>query len=204
MAATGEGPGYGTRASVFERDAVEPLSRLDRSPNGQRLTLTEALDSVPAEVAMRSGMLPSQQRALRRVFKKADAFDHFRTRTRRAFLGLFGLSALGATATYWLGQRAGDTAAPVANQAATDLEALALGPLDALEQAHPLLIAYLDLHSADAKPGHWLGLERLALLALTEPEAKRALGREVTRLVEVRGCPAATRPVIDKLRSKLR
>ena len=204
MAATGEGPGYGTGASVFERDADAPPGRIDRLDR-QRLTLHAPLDSVPAEVAMRSGMLPSQQRALRRAFKKADAFDHFRTRTRRAFFGLFGLSALGASAAYWLGQRtASEPAASATNSVASELETLALGPLDALEQAHPLLIAYLDLHTADAKPKHWLGLERLAFLALSEPETKRALGREVTRLVDVRGCPAATRPVIDKLRTKLR
>ena len=45
---------------------------------------------------MRPGLFPSQQRALRQAFKKADKFDHFsfRQRTRRAFLGL-GALALG-------------------------------------------------------------------------------------------------------------
>ncbi len=42
---------------------------------------------------MRPGLFPSQQRALRRTFKKADAFDNFRQRTRRAFVGL-GLLAV--------------------------------------------------------------------------------------------------------------
>ena len=43
---------------------------------------------------MRQGFLPGQQRALRQAFKKADAFDRFRQRTRRSFLGL-GLLAVG-------------------------------------------------------------------------------------------------------------
>jgi hypothetical protein len=33
-------------------------------------------------------MFPSQERALRKAFKKADKFDHFRQRTRRQFVAL--------------------------------------------------------------------------------------------------------------------
>ena len=56
---------------------------------------------------MRLGMLPSQKRALQRAFKKADKFDHFRSRTRRTFVG-GGVAAIAAAATsFWVGMRTG-------------------------------------------------------------------------------------------------
>lgn len=82
---------------------------------------------------MRSGFLPSQQRELRKASKKADAFDHFRQRTRRRFVALGLLGIAGSAGTFWLGRRGpwapGTGEVDVASPAPLDAaHRLALGP----------------------------------------------------------------------------
>jgi len=71
---------------------------------------------------MRLGLLPSHKRELQRAFKKADAFDHFRQRTRRAFLGLWGLAVGGSGLSFFAGCKVAGTRAPMQPP---------VGPLDA-------------------------------------------------------------------------
>jgi hypothetical protein len=162
---------------------------------------------------LRSGLFPSQQRLLQQAFKKADKFDHFRARTRRSFLALAGASAVAVAGSFYVGHSVGSSTAttpqPVPKSsriaaAAGQLETLALGPLDQLERAHPMLVSYLDLHTAEATDAHWLGFERLLLLALSAPDAKRGLAREITRLSEVRSISAHLQPLIEQLRQRSR
>jgi hypothetical protein len=162
---------------------------------------------------LRSGLFPSQQRLLRQAFKKADKFDHFRARTRRSFLAIIGASAVAVTGSFFIGHSVGSSNAPTPRPvpkssriaaAAGQLETLALGPLDQLEQAHPMLISYLDLHTTQATDAHWLGFERLLLLALSAPDAKRGLAREITRVAEVRSTPTHLQPLIEQLRQRSR
>lgn len=113
---------------------------------------------------MRSGMLPSQQRALRRVFKKADAFDHFRTRTRRAFFGLGSLAAALGLGGVFVGRATlSDTSARQFDR----YRELALAPLDQLRSAHLAFLGALEQNPDDRTL--WVGFERLAQLALSQP-----------------------------------
>lgn len=121
---------------------------------------------------MRSGMLPSQQRALRRVFKKADAFDHFRTRTRRAFLGISSLAAALGLGGFITGRASnGETVAPRAD----GYRELALAPIDELKSAHLGFLAALEQAPDDRTL--WVGFERLAQHALGDPTASDLLRR---------------------------
>jgi hypothetical protein len=121
---------------------------------------------------MRSGMLPSQQRALRRAFKKADAFDHFRTRTRRAFLGLGSLAAALGLGGLLVGRASvSDARAPRSDA----YRELALAPLDDLRSAHLGFLAALE--EAPDDRALWVGFERLAQVALSQPTETELLRR---------------------------
>ena len=124
---------------------------------------------------MRPGLFPSQQRALRQAFKKADKFDHFRQRTRRAFLGL-GALALGMGAGGLALGRSGRVP-----QIAADLKAnagpphlpeplldIVTGPLENLRTEAMNVAAALEAAPHDSVL--WIGFHRLVALALNRPE----------------------------------
>ena len=86
---------------------------------------------------MHLGMLPSQKRALQRAFKKADKFDHFRSRTRRAFVG-GGVAAIAAAATsFWVGLRTGTRKGRAVPKPATGFTARQRRRLDRFVDAKP-------------------------------------------------------------------
>ena len=118
---------------------------------------------------MRLGMLPGQQRALQRAFKKADKFDHFRSRTRRAFVG-GGIAAIAAAATtFWVGMRVGGgrTTAPDATTKVPPRQPLArklAAASDAdLLRAQNTFLQKLELAPEDSIA--WIGFRRLAGMA---------------------------------------
>lgn len=155
---------------------------------------------------MQQGLFPSQQRALRQAFKKADAFDHFRQRTRRAFLSmLLGGAGMGAGMTaagYWLGRRHGATAAQPARHPDVEwMHALVRGPLADLEAAAPNLTATIDLHGGDADL--WLGFERLVLTALAHGD-RQSLARDLLVLARVAPPPAHLHALVERLDVKYR
>lgn len=119
---------------------------------------------------MRPGLFPSQQRALQRAFKKADAFDHFRQRTRRAFVGavLGGLSV--SVGTYFLGRglqsRDPSATGTVTESTPQSFDAVALGPIEKLEAQALNVLAEIEM--GRATPALWIGVERLALRAVVE------------------------------------
>lgn len=56
---------------------------------------------------MRLGLLPSQKRELRKAFKKADKFDHFRQRTRRQFMAIGALGVATGIGGFFVGRTFG-------------------------------------------------------------------------------------------------
>jgi hypothetical protein len=149
---------------------------------------------------MRPGLFPSQERALRRAFKKADKFDHFRRRTRRTFLGL-GLLAvvgtsLGAASGFWLGRRRA-----VDPWAARIVLAhkIAAAAEDVLLRDHVPFLMVLEHTGGDDVL--WLGFERLARLVLssTAPE-HRELARRLRLTFDVTAPPPEVlllRPLLE-------
>jgi hypothetical protein len=129
---------------------------------------------------MRSGLFPSQQRALRQAFKKADKFDHFRQRTRRSFV-LGGIAAVGAAAgTFWVGIKMGrkGAVAPTTTSVRAEAETPLRGPLqgklavahrwstapdEELRANYALFLVILDAHGGDDLL--WAGFARLAGMA---------------------------------------
>ena len=125
---------------------------------------------------MRPGLFPSQQRALRRAFKKADAFDHFRQRTRRAFVGLSLLAVATGVGGFVFGRRRGAVDEP--DEAASLIDrhrALATAPLERLRAAQLVFLASMEQSPGDEE--FWVGFERLATHALSQPGNDEILRR---------------------------
>lgn len=131
---------------------------------------------------MRQGFLPSQHRALKRAFRKADAFDRFRHRTRRAFLGMGLLAVSAGLGGFLAGRRISGTGSrqpdPSPDAEGAGLDAIALGPLMRLQANYPAVLARLETGRATA--ALWFGYERLLLLALSStPGVRTSLGRDL-------------------------
>jgi hypothetical protein len=127
-------------------------------------------------------MLPSQQRALQRAFKKADKFDHFRSRTRRTFIG-GAIAAAAATATsFWVGVRTGMSSAPTDAGHKADVP---LGDMSGvgrrfatasdqdLRSNAALFLRILDTHASDDLL--WAGFARLARMSIAGSEQEDTL-----------------------------
>ncbi len=124
---------------------------------------------------MRSGMLPSQQRALRQAFKKADKFDHFRKRTRRSFLALGSLGLAGTIAGFWVGR---STTWFSGSEGAHDLEGRPVDP-----RIQSMLPWARELARGDERAlvEHYVGF----LFVFGRVQADEALWHGFHRLVEV-------------------
>jgi hypothetical protein len=111
--------------------------------------------------------------------KKADAFDHFRKRTRRGFLGIGALGLLGSFGGFWLGASTGSSSASPEPKRPSHPQIevahrLALGPDEDLRSNSAMFLVIFDGIRGD--PLTWAGFGRLAQMA-TAP------GREDRRLV---------------------
>jgi hypothetical protein len=119
---------------------------------------------------MRPGLFPGQQRALRKALKKADKFDHFRQRTRRAFFGAILGGAAMSVAAFVVGRGRMASTTEESGQSGPrpqdPFAALALGPIEKLETHAVDLLAEIELGRASS--AHWIGVERLALRALAD------------------------------------
>jgi hypothetical protein len=133
---------------------------------------------------------------MRKAFRKADKFDHFRQRTRRAFLGVGALAlALGGAAGFagrgWWGQKP-------TSPAAGSIAALATGSLDQLRANYQMLLAAIE--TGKATPAHWHGYERLVLLALSGIEGvPSTLATDLLLTASVQPPPEATQPLLRTL-----
>lgn len=133
---------------------------------------------------MRQGLFPSQQRALRQAFKKADAFDHFRQRTRRAFLSLAALAVGTGVAGFVTGRSWHAAADDPPTSPLQRYRALATGPFGDLHASHLGFLAAMEEATGDER--FWVGFERLATHGLRESD--RALLRRL--LATARAVPA--------------
>jgi hypothetical protein len=143
-------------------------------------------------------MFPSQQRALRRAFKKADKFDHFRKRTRRSFV-LGGIGAVVAAAGAFLAGLAVGSQSPrtdsksrVADrwlQRVPWAERFAAQPIEILESGRSTFLMVIE--ETGGTDALWKGFERLAERALT---SRGVEGVELARLL-LRTCRLAPPPV---------
>lgn len=152
------------------------------------------------------GLLPSQQRELDRAFKKAKAFDRFRVRPRRAFLGL-GLGAggtglLGLLVGRGTGGERGEVAAlgeAAENPRLQVARRLAAAPDEQLwRERHTFLLA---LEESGGDGDAWVGFRRLGGLALGQAEPVRR--QAATRLLKASGrVPARSdyHDLIERLR----
>lgn len=151
---------------------------------------------------MRSGMFPSQRQMLRRVFKKADKFDHFRRRTRRSLV-LGGAAALAAAVgSFWVGTRMGlsVTATPTAATGTPPwLDQLAVGPLSELQRQAPLLLGTLSAKPADHVA--WQGFHRLVAVAADQAD-QEGLRRMLVQVATHRDAPIAAREAIARLQRR--
>jgi hypothetical protein len=126
---------------------------------------------------MRSGLFPSQQRAMRKALKKADKFDHFRTRTRRAFVALGALGVAGAVGGFFLGRATVSkdpgpvSVSPLEGRREYARE-LAQGPLDGLVNAHQSFLMVLNRLEPDSIL--WSGFARLVDVAITRRDVRLA------------------------------
>ncbi|MEZ5963844.1 MAG: hypothetical protein R3F56_08375 [Planctomycetota bacterium] len=127
---------------------------------------------------MRLGLLPSQKRELDRAFKKAKAFDRFRVRTRRAFLGL-GLGAVGTGVLgFWVGRDLADARPETTDDAAGSSSpriAIARRLASASDEQlwrerHTFLLA---LDECRGDPEAWVGFRRLGAMALARSDESR-------------------------------
>lgn len=127
---------------------------------------------------MRSGLFPAQQRMLRRLVKKADKFDQFRQRSRRA---LFGCGILAGLTGLVAGFGAGgglESAESVATPPTSALDPLLTRGLqmaidadeNLLRDALPFLLI-LEAHSDHA--GLWVGYGRLVRAVIDAPAGER-------------------------------
>lgn len=134
---------------------------------------------------MRSGFMPGQQAALRRAFKKAEAFDHFRQRTRRGFLSVGAAGIAGSIGAFWVGtwtsrhdsdvQRA-HSPEPGHPQLAV-AHRLALGPDADLRANAAMFLVVLDAIGGDELT--WAGFGRLVRMACEASPPDRRLARRL-------------------------
>lgn len=122
---------------------------------------------------MRTGLLPSQQRALQRAFKKADKFDHFRQHTRRSLLAAGCAALCGAFGAYWMGANSATSgngsAPPSEHPRLIIVRRLAAATDDSLWAQRATFLQAAD--EVGGSESGWLGMRRLAKMTL-------ATGRE--------------------------
>jgi len=144
------------------------------------------------------------------MLKKADAFDHFRQRTRRRFLAILGLSVplaagAGFALAHWsMGSPRKRLPDPVDARVVERLEwahRLANGPDGALLAASTTFLMVLDRCGGDV--ALWRGFARLVRMAEADGQERRALAArllvsaEAQELpVELRGCEARLRELV--------
>lgn len=144
-------------------------------------------------------MLPGQRRELEKVLKNARAFDGFRTRTRRTFLGVAAVGVLTSAAAFFVGRAQSGSMGAARERPPTDewLNELATGPLPTLEaQALHLLGALQGCGSDDPL---WHGFYRLVLVAAQKPQAE-ALRRMLRNVGSRARVPVAAREAAEFLR----
>ena len=138
---------------------------------------------------MRPGMFPSQQRAMRQAFKKADKFDHFRARTRRSLV-LGGVASLAAAVgAFWVGTRTRDAAAAPGADSHPRRQlvhrlAAATDP-DLWQQRHTFLQA---LEEVGGDPVGWVGFRRLAQMTVLRGSAEQVLASRMLKTLQPE-CP---------------
>ncbi len=119
---------------------------------------------------MRTGLLPSQQRALQKAFKKADKFDHFRQRTRRSLIAAGCAALCGAFGAYWLGSNSAVSdsggARPSEHPRLIIVRRLAATPDDSLWAQRATFLQAAD--EVGGSESGWLGMRRLATMTLTK------------------------------------
>lgn len=158
---------------------------------------------------MRSGLFPSQQRALNQALKKADAFDHFRARTRRKFiaLGLGGLTL--AAAAFVMGRSLTPAeAAPEGTSKTSPIlqTARTLAAEDdatLLAGAHTMLLG-LDADASD--PALRVGATRLARMVVSLPasEPRQRIARRILATIDRSGPGDMEPSLIERLRAHVK
>ena len=160
---------------------------------------------------MRLGLLPSQQRYLDQTFKKARAFDHFRQRTRRAFLGL-GALALGlGIGGFAAGRASGGGSSRLGSgevdpRLATKLDQarrLAAQTDEILRRDHATFLLVLDAVGDDETL--WVGFARLANMALaTKNAVDRQLAERLLATSRAASRPAHLNSLVEALQGHVR
>jgi hypothetical protein len=148
---------------------------------------------------MRQGFLPGQQRELRRAFRKADAFDRLRQRTRRQFLAMLGLSMAAGVGGVFAGRasRLTTSTEPPRSKELSALHELALGPIANLERRAMHLIDGLRQHPADEKLGY--GAQRLVTVAMVHADNQVLRVRLLNLLPEAASFPLPVRQTLEQL-----
>ncbi|MEZ5963848.1 MAG: hypothetical protein R3F56_08395 [Planctomycetota bacterium] len=149
---------------------------------------------------MRLGLLPSQKRELDRAFKKAKAFDRFRVRTRRAFLGL-GLGAVvGCAGAYWLGCRSATAKVDAWHARLPWAREFARQPIEVMVTGASTFLGVLQNAGHD-DPELWRGFARLAQHALSrDDDQARLLRKRLLTVCEVVPPLPEQAPLVERLR----
>ncbi len=155
---------------------------------------------------MRLGLLPSHQRHLRKLFKKADAFDDFRGRTRRRFLALGALAFAGGMGAFWCGTKLAPEQAlvPAVDPRIADRLArarqLAVGDEAELRSQYVAFLFVFERVPPDAVL--WLGFGRLVSAAERDRDERLALHLKQSLAPHLRedGVPA----LVERLRALIR
>lgn len=158
---------------------------------------------------MRLGLLPSQKRELQRAFKKADAFDHFRQRTRRTFLGVGALAVALGVGGFAAGRMTGAgrladrdaVADPKLTARRDQARRLATQPDSILRRDHATFLLILDAVGDDE--ALWVGFARLGNMAL-QGEGDRQLMARLLTTARARRRPAYLDPLVETLRDRVR
>jgi hypothetical protein len=154
---------------------------------------------------MRSGLFPAQQRMLRRLVKKADKFDSFRQRSRRA---LFGCGILAGLTGLVAGFGAGGGLECAATPPTSALDPLLTRGLqmaidaddNLLRDALPFLLI-LEAHSDHA--GLWIGYGRLARMVIDAPAGeRRELAARLSVTAHNHQPPAHLAGLVEELRRR--
>ena len=157
---------------------------------------------------MRQGLFPGQHEALVELAKKGLRLESAQRRTRRAFLGLFGLGAGATAGAYWLGSRraaAAHKTQPLAElpSALRDLlpvaQRLALGADADLRANAAMFLTVLDAHGGDELL--WAGFGRLARMA-QDGEREDALRTRLVATASALAPPPWLSVTVEGLRAK--